>query len=41
MRGRLRALEWPSDIINQIGGWETKGVGYTYEADYELVICAN
>ena len=27
MRDRLRAVEFPSDIIDQIGGWLTHGVG--------------
>ena len=27
MRDRLRAVECPSDIIDQIGGWATEGVG--------------
>ena len=32
-RDRLSAVKWPSDIINQIGGWETKSVGHSYGAD--------
>ena len=27
MRDRLRAVECPSDMIDQIGGWATAGVG--------------
>ena len=27
MRDRLRAVECPSDVIDQIGGWLTQGVG--------------
>jgi integrase len=27
MRDRLRAVQCPSDIIDQIGGWKTAGVG--------------
>jgi len=30
MRDRLRAVECPSDVIDQIGGWLTHGVGSTY-----------
>ena len=26
MRDRLRAVECPSDVIDEIGGWATKGV---------------
>ena len=30
LRDRLRAIECPSDIIDQIGGWRTFGVGTQY-----------
>ena len=30
MRDRLRAVECPSDVIDQIGGWLTHGVGASY-----------
>jgi len=30
MRDRLRAVECPSDVIDQIGGWLTQGVGNSY-----------
>ena len=30
MRDRLRAVECPSDVIDQIGGWLTVGVGASY-----------
>jgi len=30
MRDRLRAVECPSDVIDQIGGWLTEGVGASY-----------
>ena len=30
MRDRLRAVECPSDIIDQIGGWQTDGIGHSY-----------
>ena len=34
MRDRLRAVECPSDVINQIGGWATEGVGQGYGKGY-------
>ena len=34
MRDRLRAIECPSDIIDQIGGWLTQGVGNSYGDGY-------
>ena len=40
MRDRLRAVECPSDIIDQIGGWATEGVGHSYGAGYELDVSA-
>jgi hypothetical protein len=40
MRDRLRAVECPSDIIDQIGGWATEGVGQGYGKGYELKVCA-
>ena len=36
MRDRLRAVQCPSDIIDQIGGWQTAGVGQSYGKGYEL-----
>ena len=36
MRDRLRAVQCPSDIIDQIGGWQTAGVGQGYGRGYEL-----
>ena len=30
MRDRLRAAQCPADIIDQIGGWATEGVGQSY-----------
>jgi integrase len=30
MRDRLRAVECPSEIIDQIGGWQTDGIGHSY-----------
>ena len=36
MRDRLRAVQCPADIIDQIGGWKTSGVGQAYGQGYEL-----
>ena len=36
MRDRLRAVECPSDIIDQIGGWSRKGVGESYGRGYQV-----
>jgi integrase len=36
LRDRLRAVECPSDIIDQIGGWTTAGVGQSYGEGYGL-----
>ncbi len=38
MRDRLRTVECPSEIIDQIGGWQTNGVGKTYGAGYSFVL---
>jgi integrase len=38
MRDRLRAVECPSDIIDQIGGWLTQGVGASYGQGYNLAV---
>jgi hypothetical protein len=35
-RDRLRAVQCPSDMIDQIGGWSTAGVGQSYGEGYEL-----
>ena len=40
MRDRLRAVECPSNVIDQIGGWATEGVGQGYGEGYELKVCA-
>jgi integrase len=40
MRDRLRAVECPSDVIDQIGGWSTEGVGQGYGQGYGLEVCA-
>lgn len=36
LRDRLRAVECPSDIVDQIGGWQTEGVGHSYGSGYPL-----
>ena len=41
MRDRLRAVQCPSDIIDQIGGWQTAGVGQGYGTGYELGVLYN
>ena len=38
MRDRLRAVECPSDIIDQIGGWLTQGVGAAYGEGYSVEV---
>ena len=38
MRDRLRAVECPADIVDQIGGWQTEGVGQAYGAGYPLEV---
>ena len=38
LRDRLRAVECPSDIINQIGGWHTAGVGEGYGDGYPIKV---
>ena len=34
LRDRLSAVEWLSDIIDQIGGWATAGVDQAYGDGY-------
>ncbi|XDZ62431.1 DUF6538 domain-containing protein [Alphaproteobacteria bacterium LSUCC0396] len=36
LRDRLRAVQCPSDMIDQIGGWSTAGVGQSYGEGYVL-----
>ena len=36
LRGRPRAVECPSDIIDAIGGWTTTGIGQRYGLDQPL-----
>jgi integrase len=40
MRDRLRAVECPSDVIDQIGGWATEGIGQGYGKGHDLQVCA-
>jgi len=37
-RDRLRAIECPSDIIDQLGGWSLRSVGEGYGKGYELSV---
>ena len=39
MRDRLRAVECPADIVDQIGGWATEGIGQGYGSGYTLEVC--
>jgi len=41
LRDRLRAIQCPSDMIDQIGGWTTAGVGQSYGDGYGLAITIN
>ena len=36
MRDRLRAVSCPSEMIDQIGGWATAGVGQGYGDGYNI-----
>ena len=38
MRDRLRAVQCPSDITDQIGGWTTDGVGQGYGSGYPMSV---
>jgi hypothetical protein len=38
MRDRLRAVECPSDVVDQIGGWQTEGVDHSYGQGYPLAV---
>lgn len=40
MRDRLRAVECPSDVADQIGGWITEGVGQGYGEGYSIDVMA-
>jgi integrase len=37
-RDRLRGKECPSDVIDQLGGWQTVGVGQNYGFGYSLAV---
>ena len=41
MRDRLRAVECPSNVIDQIGGWATEGVGQVYGEGYSVQVLDN
>ena len=36
-----RAVECPSDIIDEIGGWKTSGLGHGYGKGYPLEVLEN
>ena len=38
MRDRLRAVQCPVDIADQIGGWATDGVGQGYGSGYPIKV---
>ena len=38
MRDRLRAVEYPKEIIDQIGGWSSSDVGESYGKGFSLSI---
>jgi len=38
MRDRLRAVQCPSDVADQIGGWATEGVGQGYGSGYPIEV---
>ena len=40
-RDRLRAIECPSEIIDQLGGWRLKSVGEGYGKGYNNLILSN
>ena len=35
---KLRAIECPSEIIDQLGGWSLKSVGQGYGKGYDMSI---
>ena len=37
-RDRLRAIECPSEIIDELGGWSTAGVGTSYGKGFNLEV---
>ena len=38
MRDRLRAVECPSEVIDQVGGWLTQGIGSGYGKGYSVIV---
>ena len=40
-RDRLRAIEAPTDMIDQIGGWSTNSIGQSYGDGYSLKVTRN
>ena len=36
IRDRMRAIQCPSDMIDQVGGWSTAGIGQGYGEGYQL-----
>jgi hypothetical protein len=38
MRDRLREVECPSDIVDEIGGWSRSSVGQNYGTGYKLPV---
>lgn len=38
MRDRLRSVECPKDIVDQIGGWSSDSVGEGYGEGYNIVV---
>ena len=41
MRDRLREVQCPADMIDQIGGWSTAGIGQGYGEGYSLEYKSN
>ena len=41
MRDRLRAVECPKEIIDQIGGWSSSDIGESYGEGFTLKILSN
>jgi len=37
-RDRLRDVQCPADIIAQLGGWTTAGIGHSYGEGYKLKV---
>lgn len=40
LRDRLRAVECPSDVVDQLGGWTTSGDGQAYGKGYPINVMA-